>query len=77
MNHKYDIKNIPIGDYCYTLLSVEERPDGLPILHTKTCPFFVRIDKDRAFCSYIGYKNSIDDVLLFDDVKCCGINEYE
>lgn len=64
---------IPRGEYCYTLLGVEHRFDGLPVIKTKPCPYFAFISGEAgAYCAFTGAKG---DVLLADSCKVCGQNE--
>lgn len=66
---------IPEGMYCYTMLGV--MPDGRGI-RTKVCPHW-GIDpnhgsQDNGYCKLTGLKDWVDNTLLWDQVKECGIN---
>ena len=66
--------DIPVGEYCYTILSVNNGR-----IQTKVCPYWsgvVIIDDEKiGYCSKLNVDDSMDDYgLLFDQVKYCGIN---
>ena len=67
-------KEIPYGDYCYTILSIDKK-NG--IVNTKNCPYWTRKPVEGGeFAGYCEYLQS-DDVLIDDQCKCCNINMYE
>ena len=68
-------KDIPKGDYCYTILG-KETIDGKIFIKKRPCPFFERLPMEKdgytpAYCSFLKEK---DPVLLDDRCKICGIN---
>jgi hypothetical protein len=71
-----DTKNIPQGDYCYEILSVDMDTQPLPTIHVKPCPYLgKKIDaewnEERYYCSFV----KDFDILLDNQVKICGIND--
>jgi hypothetical protein len=71
---------IPVGEYCYTRVADEHsKYDGF--LRTKTCPFWDKIiDFPKQNNGYCHYRKQGDWQmgsvgLLWDQCKCCGINE--
>jgi len=75
---------IPKGDYCYKLKEVIYPEDGSkPILKTKRCPYWCwdeRFPNDEVgYCKLlqIGDRDGNSGGLLFDQVKECGVNNYD
>lgn len=72
-------KYVPEGDYCYELLSIEDRNPKPPVIHVRVCPFW---DHDTSHPrSFNGYCHLLDlgdwedgGGLLFDQCKSCRIN---
>lgn len=68
-------QKIPKGDYCYKIKNIEYPTDKgkLPIIHTKVCPYWRRLDGEEgdlsAYCRLIDYKS----MLLWDQCKECNI----
>ncbi len=77
-----DTSIIPEGPYCYIGLSYEKG-----VLHTKVCPYFDHIEKGGSqsdgYCHFLeegdshldGSDNMEGCGLLWDQCKCCGIND--
>lgn len=69
---------IPRGDYCYTIKKII--PDSVYgyRIKVKMCPYYHRVEDNfgdsHNECKCINVK---DDILLDDQCKICGINEYE
>jgi hypothetical protein len=59
---------IPKGDYCYTITG---KPYTNP---TKTCPYWEYRGEYEAYCHFLKEE---DDILLWDQVKICGVNMRE
>ena len=71
--------NIPYGEYCYRLIQVIQRKDGLPKLEVEMCPYWYRNEYDCGDCQLMdglnGENDGEFDCLLDDQCKCCGVNE--
>lgn len=72
---------IPDGLYCYTPAGWSTTEAGLPVLHTKPCPYW-GLDPDReyqgnGYCAKMKSGDWQDEGpgLLWDQVKCCGIRD--
>lgn len=73
---------IPKGDYCYKIRKIVYRKDGMPILKTRRCPYWCWDEKypeeEVGYCKLLGYGDMDGNGgLLFDQIKECGINEYD
>ena len=71
------IDDIPFGDYCYELTGEHWVENGVPVIGQRVCPFWTRkIDPEyNVECGYCSHLNSFD-VLIDNQCKLCGINEY-
>lgn len=79
---------VPHGEYCYAPVGADSKPDGMPILKVKPCPYFKRRgdwpEQRNGYCRLLkagdhtpgrdrdGQPRST--MLLWDSVKACGIN---
>lgn len=63
--------DIPKGPYCYNIKKVSF-PEGKLLIHTYQCPHWSREQGQDAYCSYV----KGGDLLLDDQVKICGENDY-
>lgn len=76
-----DTSQIPTGIYCYEALSIVKGEQGEPIMKTRVCPYFsYDLSKGSQNCGKCNYLEVSDwegtsNGLLWDQVKCCGINE--
>ena len=86
--YKFDIKDIPEGQYCYKFESGLIYPEGynsqskledlpeMPYYKTKMCPYFISLDGNNSaciFCGHIGF-----DMCHWDACKICGVkNEID
>jgi hypothetical protein len=67
------IKQIPEGPYCYTPIMWDTEKFSL---HIKSCPFFKYKKDGSVKCSLLNLKSRAFDLnLLWDQVKCCSIND--
>lgn len=73
---------IPQGPYCYKITSKWKlKSNGLPYYETEKCPYWsMREDKPRqqnGYCSFLDAGDWQEDgtMLLWDQVKECGIND--
>ncbi len=68
-------ENIPYGNYCYTIICVDEKRF---VIHTKECPYWERINSMYARCNFLKLQDSDEeDFLLWDQVKLCNIHIYD
>jgi hypothetical protein len=70
---------IPWGPYCYRINgSPNPTTGGIPI---EVCPHWgrhaQRPDQENGYCSFTGATDWMDGTMLWDQVKCCGVNEAE
>jgi hypothetical protein len=69
--------NIPLGDYCYTLIGIDS---NIGFRQVSVCPFWRKFaDKPEqlnGYCTYLKLGDWMEDgtLLLWDQVKECGIN---
>ncbi len=63
---------IPHGPFCYTIVAIEERAGELPVIKTKSCPYFASIGEDGNYCAFTKIET---DLLLSDSCKVCGVND--
>lgn len=61
---------IPEGLYCYSYTGETKIYKGYKYPKTKPCPYFKYVNGE-AFCDFL----KVDDYLLEDQVKICGVNE--
>ncbi len=67
---------IPDGLYCYTPKGIEYRDDGMPIFKVEKCPYWQHTNReDGGYDAYCEYLEASDDVLLWDQVKICGVRD--
>lgn len=75
-----DQKEVPVGLYCYEPQGIVTNENGRMTMKTKKCPFYGNraYGKDpnkiapKSFCTIT---RVVDDILLHDQCKVCGINE--
>jgi hypothetical protein len=71
-----NLKNIPYGDYCYTIKEIiKDNKHGIRI-KTKLCPYYIYLDDGKSKCLLMNI-NSDEDFLIEDQLKICGINELD
>jgi len=76
---------IPHGPYCYEIIEIErDKKNEKPIMTVHVCPYWYRDstkpEQMNGYCAYMDIGDWDDEGfgLLWDQVKCCGINEeYE
>jgi len=73
--------DIPYGDYCYEISSVDESTGKIKIF---LCPYWYRRpdkpDQSNGYCAFLDlgdWENDEGFGLLWDQVKECQINRYE
>lgn len=73
---------IPEGPACYTLLGVDQQADqSLPRIRIKRCPYWAahpgKPHQMSGYCAKLKTGDWEDDgtILLWDQIKECGINE--
>ena len=69
------LNNIPKGMYCYKIINYDE---STCILHTKPCPYWKSIGKQKAKCKLYNIKDKMRQdcfTLLWDQCKACGLKE--
>jgi len=80
MQRVVDENNIPYGEYCYEILSVNSSSSGT-VIKTRRCPFFVFKTVDDGNDWREAYCNFIDDTAweLDEHLKICGknLNKFE
>jgi len=64
---------IPYGDYCYRILRIDHKTC---VIHTKVCPYLKNKKDDEGYNSGYCSKLKVFDIMLDDQCKICGINEY-
>lgn len=71
-NINKDTSVIPVGLYCYKIKSIDKSTGRLSI---DTCPYWDNIE-EHGYCHYMECGDGDEDgtILLFDQVKECGIN---
>ena len=78
MAKKLSKKNIPFGDYCYTITSITKATkDTPPIINIIPCPYLTRkinndLGQEMNYCLYV---EDFDLILLEDECKICGEND--
>jgi len=71
---------IPNGQYCYTIVSVDENTGKM---QTKICPYWSirdgKPEQDNGYCDYLGWGDwDIDGLtMLWDQVKECWVKMDE
>jgi hypothetical protein len=75
---------IPRGDYCYKMKKLVVPKDGSkPYLKTRNCPYWCwdeeYPDGRVGYCKLLKVSDMDEDScgLLFDQIKECGVNEYD
>lgn len=71
---------IPDGMYCYTSAGWSTTAEGLPVMHTKLCPYWALDDsrerQGNGYCAKLKTGDWIDGWgLLWDQVKECGVRD--
>lgn len=74
---------IPKGEYCYSINTiVKDNCKNVPSIKINICPFW-NIDKEQpyqmnGYCNFLKQGDWEEDgtLLLWDQVKECGINHY-
>jgi hypothetical protein len=71
---------IPEGPYCYTALNWSTTSEGLPVLHTRLCPYWAVDEKrerqDNGYCAKLKSGDWEDGWgILWDQVKACGVKD--
>ena len=75
-----DESKIPVGDYCYDIISVDDATGRLKI---KKCPYWsmdTNLPKqNNGYCYYLEYGDWEGEFVthLWDKVKECGVNELD
>jgi hypothetical protein len=77
LTQKQCAKLIPEGNYCYGAKTLE---DGF--VTKRTCPFWAKLvdfpKQSNGYCHYLkqgDWQGGL--ALLWDQCKCCGVNEYK
>ena len=75
---------VPRGDYCYEFKKIVYPKDGsMPFRKVRKCPYWCwdkrYPNEDVGYCKYlkIGDRDEKGSGILFDQVKECGVNDYE
>ena len=82
-HHGGDLKLVPAGPYCYRIAAIEEdTAGGMPTIRINACPYWGRREIEGEVFGYCAHLKSGDwdedgTSLLFDMVKCCGVNDDE
>ena len=63
-------KFIPKGSYCYKIIKITYREDGMPLLKTRTCDYYDYRGDGEAWCRLMN-----EDISLWDMCKMCGKRE--
>jgi hypothetical protein len=77
---KHGEKAIPRGLYCYTFLGYATTPKGNTVIETERCPYWRREpgkhEQESGYCEFLQKGDWMEGgtVLLWDQVKECGIN---
>jgi len=62
---------VPKELHCYEPIGISyPNPKDPPVFHTKVCRYF-----DNGKCKLIGPLDDMDELLIWDKVKICGIKE--
>ena len=65
-----DAALIPAGVYCYASLSPMDKFGRMRV--NGMCPYWERRGEHNAYCAYL---DASDDIVLWDQVKICGVND--
>jgi hypothetical protein len=74
---------VPKGDFCYKIKKIAYTGGGKRVIVTKNCPYWCWDEKYPGgrvgHCNLLKVGDMDDDCsgLLFDQIKECGLNEYE
>lgn len=84
MIEDYLEKHIPKGSYCYTIKEIVTDPKYGFILKTNVCPHWRKFndeypDQLSGYCTYLKLGDFMENgtMLLWDQVKECGINDED
>jgi hypothetical protein len=76
-----DTSVIPVGPYCYTLVEIVQGDPAVPaVIRTRPCPYWGLREIEGSkygYCAHLKTGDWEDDgtLLLFDQVKECGLND--
>lgn len=62
--------HIPHGPYCYASIAPMDENGRMKI--SGMCPYWERRGEQNAYCAYLREE---DDLMLWDQVKICGVND--